>query len=119
MSKWGKRMIGTKIYQIRKNRGYSLSELSEKSGVSKSYLSNIERNLNQNPSIQILGKIAAVLDVELKEIIKIDSKQGSDNQIDQEWIEFILELEASGISKEQLQRYKTLIEFIKWQNQNS
>lgn len=111
-------MIGTNIYNLRKKRGLSLSELSFRSGVSKSYLSNIERNLNKNPSIQILEKISGVLEIELKELIT-GAKQGFILEIDKEWIDFIQELEALGINKEQIQEYKTLIEFIKWQNNNN
>ncbi|MCY9128792.1 transcriptional regulator SinR, partial [Bacillus spizizenii] len=47
-------MIGQRIKQYRKEKGYSLSELAEKAGVAKSYLSSIERNLQTNPSIQLL-----------------------------------------------------------------
>lgn len=39
-------MLGKNIYQFRKKRGLTLSELAERAGVSKSYLSNIERNIN-------------------------------------------------------------------------
>jgi XRE family transcriptional regulator, master regulator for biofilm formation len=108
-------MIGTNIYKIRKIRGISLSELSERAKISKSYLSNIERNLNQNPSIHILGKIAKGLNVDLEEILITDVKNGQSTQIDDEWINFIQELQDSGIHKEQIQEYKTLIEFINWQ----
>ena len=110
-------MIGTKIFYFRKKRGLSLSELSGKARVSKSYLSNIERNLNQNPSIQILEKIAAVLKVDLKALIEIDTKQVETLEISEEWIVFIQELESIGINKEQIKEYRTLIEFIKWQKE--
>jgi XRE family transcriptional regulator, master regulator for biofilm formation len=108
-------MIGTNIYKIRKIRGISLSELSERAKISKSYLSNIERNLNQNPSIHILGKIAKGLNVDIEEILITDVKNAQSTQIDDEWINFIQELQDSGIHKEQIQEYKTLIEFINWQ----
>lgn len=49
-------LIGQRIKQYRKEKGYSLSELAEKAGVAKSYLSSIERNLQTNPSIQFLEK---------------------------------------------------------------
>lgn len=45
-------MIGNKIYKFRKQRGLSISELAERAKISKSYLSNIERNLNSNPPIK-------------------------------------------------------------------
>jgi XRE family transcriptional regulator, master regulator for biofilm formation len=106
-------MIGSNIFKIRKKRGISLSELSDRAKISKSYLSNIERNLNQNPSIQILEKIAAVLNVELRELIKADGKNG-DFHFEKEWIDFIQDLKNTGIHKEEIHEYKTLIEFIKW-----
>ena len=44
-------MIGERIKQLRLEKGYSITELAEVSGVSKSYLSYIERNLQTNPSL--------------------------------------------------------------------
>jgi XRE family transcriptional regulator, master regulator for biofilm formation len=107
-------MIGSNIYKIRKRRGLSLSELSDRARISKSYLSNIERNLNQNPSIQILEKISAVLDVELRELIKTDSTERTSIQFDKEWVDFIQELKDSGIHSDEIHEYKPVIEFIKW-----
>lgn len=107
-------MIGSNIYQIRKKRGLSLSELSERARISKSYLSNIERNVNKNPSIHIIEKIASVLDVELKELIRPEAVIGIDQYFEKEWVEFIQELKDTGIHKEEIHEYRTLIEFIKW-----
>jgi XRE family transcriptional regulator, master regulator for biofilm formation len=109
-------MIGKNIYQIRKNKGLSLSELAERAKISKSYLSNIERNLNQNPSINVMEKIAAVLDVEMPVLLKMGNQEHTNANIDSEWIELVNELKESGIEKEEIQEYKTLIEFIKWRN---
>lgn len=107
-------MIGKNIYDIRKRRGLTLTELADRAGIAKSYLSNIERNLNQNPSINVVEKIALVLDVELKTLLKaetLDDKQF----IESEWLDFVNELKDSGINKDQIQEYKTVIKFIKWQ----
>jgi XRE family transcriptional regulator, master regulator for biofilm formation len=111
-------MIGTNIYKVRRKRGISLSELSERAGISKSYLSNIERNLNKNPSIHILEKISNGLNIELKELIWNDEVHVPSTQLEHEWIEFVQELKSSGIHKEQLHEYKTLIDFIRWQKNN-
>ena len=56
-------MIGERIKRLRLQKGISLTELAEKAGVAKSYISSIERNLQKNPSIQFLEKIAAVLQI--------------------------------------------------------
>lgn len=112
-------MIGRNIYEIRMKKGLTLSELAERAGISKSYLSNIERNLNQNPSIQVIRKIAHVLDVDLKLLIKTGSIDEEQQLLDKEWIDLVNVLKESGIEREQIKEYKTLLEFIKWQNQLS
>ncbi|WP_066067982.1 helix-turn-helix domain-containing protein [Neobacillus soli] len=109
-------MIGKKIFEIRKRRGYTLSELAERANVSKSYLSNIERNINQNPSIQVIKKIASVLDVDLRALLETESSIKEKELPDQELIDLVNELKESGIEK--IEEFKTLIEFIKWQNLN-
>lgn len=111
-------MIGKNIYSIRKSRGLSLSELAERAKVSKSYLSNIERNLHHNPSVNVLEKIALVLDVELQDLLYSEENINSKIPLDREWVDFVLELKKWGIEKEQIEEYKTLIEFIKWKNEN-
>lgn len=109
-------MIGKKIYQYRIKRGLTLSELAERAGIAKSYLSNIERSLNRNPSIQVVEKIALVLDVDIGTLL--DIHKSNENQLETEWVEFVNELKESGIEKKQIQEYKTLIEFIKWKKEN-
>ncbi|GHH97712.1 helix-turn-helix domain-containing protein [Neobacillus kokaensis] len=111
-------MIGERIAEIRKQKGYTLSELAEKTNISKSYLSNMERSLNKNPSLAIMKRIAKVLDVDLMTLLKKGTDQNSHLYIDEEWAQFIYELKDIGVEKEQLKQYKTLIEFIKWKNQN-
>lgn len=112
-------MIGKTINENRKLRGLTLSELAERAKISKSYLSNIERNLNRNPSIQVVRRIADVLNIELDILLGEDNNNGNHQVIDQEFIELVTELKETGIEKEQIKEYKTLIEFIKWQNQNT
>jgi len=109
-------MIGKNIQKLRYRRGLSLSELAERANISKSYLSNIERNLNQNPSIQIIEKIAIVLNVDFRELI---GKSIGDQLPEKEWIDFVNELKESGVGVEQLKEYKTVIEFAKWQNKQN
>ncbi|WP_456277300.1 helix-turn-helix domain-containing protein [Bacillus sp. AK128] len=111
-------MIGKNILEIRKNRGLTLTELAERASISKSYLSNIERDLNQNPSLHVMKKVATVLDVDIKTLLKYEGNEEKSVLIETEWIEFVNELKETGIDKDQLQDYKTVIEFIKWQNQS-
>ncbi|WP_430509940.1 helix-turn-helix domain-containing protein [Gottfriedia solisilvae] len=109
-------MIGKNIQELRKKKGLTLSELAEKANISKSYLSNIERELNDNPSIQVLEKISTVLGVDFKTILGSESESEPQILQDNEWLDFIKELKESGIEKENFQDYKTVFEFVKWQN---
>lgn len=108
-------MIGENIQKLRKKRGMSLTVLAECANISKSYLSNIERNLNKNPSVHMIGKIAGVLEVSPIELLELE--QENNKIIEPEWIEFINELKKSGINKEWIKEYKLLIEFINWQHE--
>jgi XRE family transcriptional regulator of biofilm formation len=105
-------MIGRNIYELRKQKGITLTELAKRSKVSKSYLSNIERGLNQNPSIQVIEKIASVLEVDVKTLLN-DQTMGAE-YIEEELINFVTELKSAGIKKEKSHEYKELIEFINW-----
>ncbi|MBP1990362.1 transcriptional regulator with XRE-family HTH domain [Paenibacillus eucommiae] len=96
-----------------------MSELSERTGISKSYLSNIERNLKQNPSIHVMEKIAAVLKVDLKTLLEINTEMEVKHHLDKEWMEFIYDLKQSGIEKDQIHEYKIVIDFVKWHNDNA
>lgn len=106
-------MIGKTIYEFRKQKGLTLTELAKRANLSKSYLSNIERNLNQNPSIEVVKRIAFVLEVELDKFLKPLNTNDVQQEMDRELIDLAAELKETGI---QLNEYKTLIEFIKWKN---
>ena len=45
-------MIGERIKRLRLQKGISLTELAEKAGVAKSYISSIERNLQNGSKIK-------------------------------------------------------------------
>ncbi|MFD1708002.1 helix-turn-helix domain-containing protein [Siminovitchia sediminis] len=108
-------MIGKKIGSIRRKKGLSLTELAQRANISKSYLSNIERDLNQNPSINIVKNIAEVLEVDFQELVGTDVNS---EHKDEEWVHFVRTLKESGIKKEEIKEYETLIEFINWKKQS-
>ena len=58
-------VIGRKLAEIRKNRGYTVRELAEISGVSFQNVTKIE-NGKYNVSIDILHKITSALGVEIE-----------------------------------------------------
>jgi transcriptional regulator with XRE-family HTH domain len=67
--------LGEKIKFFRKNRKMTIKELSEKTGLSVGFISNIEREQN-SPSISNLQHICEALDVNLMEVLQ-DTQQRS------------------------------------------
>ena len=61
--------IGEKIRQQRQKHKLTLDELAKSTGLSKSFLSQIERNLSQ-PSITSLKKIALRLGISVVNLFK-------------------------------------------------
>jgi XRE family transcriptional regulator of biofilm formation len=101
-------MIGDRVKELRKEKGISLTELADKAGVAKSYLSSLERNLQQNPSIQFLEKISNVLNVPTQTFLLDALEQKT---VDPEWVNLAEEAKKSGISKDQ---FREFIEFNRW-----
>ncbi|MGE6716282.1 helix-turn-helix domain-containing protein [Peribacillus frigoritolerans] len=94
-------MIGYRVKSLREERKMSISELSTKSGVAKSYISSLERNLQTNPTILVLEKIARIL------CIKVDTllNEQAENCMDEEWMEIMQDVMGSGISKEEMREF--------------
>ncbi|PAD88093.1 hypothetical protein CHH55_10045 [Niallia circulans] len=65
-------MIGERIRYLRQRKGYSLSRLAKEAEVSKTYLSNIDRGLQNNPSLHFLEKVAAKLGTSVEYLISDD-----------------------------------------------
>ncbi len=110
--KEGENLIGEKIKSLRTDKKMSISELAEKAGVAKSYLSSIERNIQINPSIQFIEKISKVLGVSVNELIR-DEKKNEPEELDEEWLKIVQEAMESGVTKEQFKEY---LEFNKWRS---
>jgi XRE family transcriptional regulator, master regulator for biofilm formation len=106
-------VIGERVKKLRQERKMSLSELAEQAGVAKSYLSSLERNLQTNPSIQFLEKIASVLNISIDRLIH---DEPNNETVDSDWVDLVREAMDSGISKEQ---FKEFLEFNKWRSNNN
>ncbi|MGD6816649.1 helix-turn-helix domain-containing protein [Metabacillus sp. 84] len=103
-------MIGERIRKYRKEQNLSLSELANRAGVAKSYLSSIERNLQSNPSILFLEKVSSVLGEPVNTLVN-GSAAEDQGDLDNEWSSLVREAMQSGVSKEQ---FKEFLEFNKW-----
>ncbi|MDF0727742.1 helix-turn-helix domain-containing protein [Cytobacillus sp. S13-E01] len=104
-------MIGQRIQKYRMQRKMSLSELAERAGVAKSYLSSIERNLQSNPSVQFLEKISSVLNVSVNTLLHDEDEVLTGTELDSEWTKLVNEAMKSGVSKDQ---FREFLEFNKW-----
>lgn len=109
-------MIGKRIQQLRMEKGLSLSELADRAGIAKSYLSSIERDIQGNPSILVLDKICAVLDISPGLLLQSINEDAAETQppLDPEWIALIREAMASGIDKDE---FRNLLEFQRWRRE--
>jgi len=105
-------LIGERVKKLRQDKRMSLSELAEQAGVAKSYLSSLERNLQTNPSIQFLEKIAGVLNVPVDHLIH---EQPDKENMDSDWVNLVKEAMDSGITKDQ---FREFLEFNKWRLNN-
>ncbi|MBU5213729.1 MULTISPECIES: helix-turn-helix domain-containing protein [Heyndrickxia] len=108
-------MIGQRIKKFRLQKQLSLSELAERAGIAKSYLSSIERNLQSNPSVQFLEKIAAVLGISVNLLLHDQIDETNTTELDSEWESLVREAMNSGVSKEE---FKEFLEFNKWKINN-
>lgn len=107
-------MIGDKIKELRLEIGYSITKLANLADVSKSYLSQIERGLQKNPSLEFLRKIATTLDTNIEYLLRGD-KLGdlTVSNLDDEWMILIQKAIASGIEIEDFKKY---INYLKFQS---
>lgn len=106
-------MLGERIKTLRNEQELTISELAERAGVAKSYLSSIERNKQTNPSIQFIEKISEALGVSVNDIL-YDSDEIEIEDLDNEWLEIVMEAMQSGVSKKQFKEY---LEFNKWKKE--
>ena len=65
--------VGKRIAYFRSAKGITVNKLANLSGVSQSYLRDLELGNNNNPTIEILDCICQTLGISLKEFFDIDS----------------------------------------------
>jgi transcriptional regulator with XRE-family HTH domain len=97
-------------------KGYSINELAERAGISKSYLSYIERGIQKNPSLYILSKIANSLETNIEELLGENKLQPEIEEfpLEEEWNLLLHELIKLGITKEEFSLY---LDFYRYKKQ--
>ncbi|WP_394186470.1 helix-turn-helix domain-containing protein [Metabacillus halosaccharovorans] len=112
-------MVGERLRELRQEKGYSISELAELAGVSKSYLSYIERDVQKNPSLQFLKKIALTLEIEIEDLLG-SSPTAADHPnefiFDEEWSKLLHKAIEEGMSKNDFREFRDYLKFQKWKN---
>lgn len=61
--------FGEKIKSIRNDKGVSLDVISAETGITKSYLSRLERGQRLNPSFLVVYILCDYYDIPIKEIV--------------------------------------------------
>lgn len=69
------RAIGTRFRRIREGMGLSLTDLSERSGLTRAAISRLENGWNLNPTLETLFRYAEALGVKVS--ITVDDPNGS------------------------------------------
>jgi XRE family transcriptional regulator, master regulator for biofilm formation len=62
-------ILGQRLRQLRELRGLSLTKVATDADVAKSYLAKLERGEVSNPGLTTLGRVAAVLEVTLPQLL--------------------------------------------------
>ncbi|MRH44597.1 helix-turn-helix domain-containing protein [Aquibacillus halophilus] len=109
-------MIGERMKIQRKIKGYSITKLASLAGVSKSYLSYIERGIQKNPSLQILSKVAVRLDTSIEYLMgeQSDPSVNFKRKIDKEWEDILKQSIDEGMSKEDFLQVRDYIMYKNW-----
>lgn len=94
------------IKPLRKSRNISLYELSNLTGISRTYLRNLENNKSFNPTLFILDKIAKALNVTIKDLFYYD------NDIDDLKKEMYFRIEKHGINSREVMEVSQVIDLL-------
>lgn len=94
--------LGEKLYELRKEHKFTLDKLAELSGLSKSYIWELENRESQRPSAEKLTALADVLGVGATYFIEEDVREPEERHLDEAFFRNYQKLE--GDSKEQLRK---------------
>ncbi|WP_432454893.1 MULTISPECIES: helix-turn-helix domain-containing protein [unclassified Agarivorans] len=73
-------LISTKLKRLRKRQNLTLDSLAERSGISRSMISLIERG-QSSPTATVLNKLADALGISLPELFSDDSEKASNDSL--------------------------------------
>lgn len=68
--------LGKRITQLREQRGFTINSFSHHTGISQSYLRDLELGNKNNPSVEIIYIICDRLGISLKDFFDMESPAG-------------------------------------------
>lgn len=63
--------LGLRVQQLRQAKGWSQDEFAHRANLHRTYVSGVERGI-RNPTITVLGKLAAGLEITLSELVALE-----------------------------------------------
>ncbi|MFD1020646.1 helix-turn-helix domain-containing protein [Thalassobacillus hwangdonensis] len=102
-------MNGSTLKQIRNERGLSISKLSSMTGISKSYISCLERDVHKNPSIDIIEKIAHSLRVDVDQLLCRDGEKKPKKPHTQGFLQVEVSLSDYNLDMETVEQLEGLV----------
>ena len=91
-------IFGNNCKRIRNKHGFTQEEVAERSGLSLSYISELERG-NSNPTLATMERLAKSFDAELAELLEFKHGLASSQEIRQRLIKIIAATDAKTLSE--------------------
>ncbi|BER91725.1 helix-turn-helix domain-containing protein [Atrimonas thermophila] len=107
-----RKKLGAKLKEIRKMRGYSLRDLEELCGVSRTTTSLYERGKMENISLATLEKIAKVLKIDLGRLLAECGDENFKLQETSEEFDTLFFARVSELSPQAKQNILSYLEFL-------
>ena len=86
-----RQQLGQRLKHLRRMRGYTQERLAERIDISPKYLSSIERGA-ENPTLDLLGRLAQGLQVELYELFQCTPDVGQPDRLRQRLVGLVAEI---------------------------
>lgn len=94
------------IKLLRRSKNITLYKLSQVTGISRTYLRELENNNVFNPTMQILNKIANALDVTIKDLFYYD------NDVNKLKEEMYRKIEVFGLDSKEVYEISQIIDLL-------
>lgn len=110
-------MLAENLKQIRKTKNLSLRALSEKSGISKTTICDLERGILRNPTIETIEKLAKALETDSNTLRGIVSEAKLDDyfkklEITERYSEVMERLFKVNYTEDEIKKIMDFMDFL-------